>query len=203
VLLASLKTAVDSQTFLISPNAGPSQLRRRAVLALLFSTSWQNDQTPQAMGLYMNQKASSRCSDRPNYAAGKDMLAGREEHVQGQVLARIYGICRAARLLAELTKARNSKAESIFVFYPGAAGVQFSTNIAGRHQNADPASTTGLRSTNCRCRAKRHALAFSRRAGVVNDCQRPEQEIRRRYRRSTRLRPTFSAPNPMMRAVGQ
>ncbi|WP_219923734.1 ABC transporter substrate-binding protein [Pseudomonas aeruginosa] len=31
---------------------------------------------------------------------------------------------------AELTKARNSKAESIFVFYPGAAGVQFLNQYA-------------------------------------------------------------------------
>ena len=40
--------------------------RRRAVLALLFSTSWQNDQTPQAMGDYMNEKGvKTRVPDRP------------------------------------------------------------------------------------------------------------------------------------------
>src|SRR6202035_470964 len=43
----------------------------------VFSTSWQNDQTPQAMGLYMNQKGvKSVFLIGPNYAAGKDMLAG-------------------------------------------------------------------------------------------------------------------------------
>src|SRR5215469_10791803 len=56
VLLASLKTAVDSQTFLISANAGPSQLAGELCSPYVFSTSWQNDQTPAAMGLYMNQK---------------------------------------------------------------------------------------------------------------------------------------------------
>ena len=56
VLLASLKTAVDSQTFLISANAGPSQLAGELCSPYVFSTSWQNDQTPQAVGLYMNQK---------------------------------------------------------------------------------------------------------------------------------------------------
>src|SRR5215470_14607795 len=55
VLLASLKTAVDSQTFLISANAGPSQLAGELCSPYVFSTSWQNDQTPAAMGLYMNQ----------------------------------------------------------------------------------------------------------------------------------------------------
>src|SRR5580704_17300313 len=56
VLLASLKTAVDSQTFLISANAGPSQLAGELCSPYVFSTSWQNDQTPAAMGVYMNQK---------------------------------------------------------------------------------------------------------------------------------------------------
>src|SRR6266513_2019511 len=53
VLLASLKPAVDSQTFLISANAGPSQIAGQFCAPFFFSTSWQNDQTPQAMGTYM------------------------------------------------------------------------------------------------------------------------------------------------------
>src|SRR5262249_53469962 len=54
VLLASLKSAVDSKTFLITSNAGPSQLAGELCSPYVFSTSWQNDQTPQAMGQYMN-----------------------------------------------------------------------------------------------------------------------------------------------------
>ena len=50
VLLASLKTAVDAKTFLISANAGPSQLAGELCSPYVFSTSWQNDQTPQAVG---------------------------------------------------------------------------------------------------------------------------------------------------------
>ncbi|MEA2985972.1 MAG: branched-chain amino acid transport system substrate-binding protein, partial [Alphaproteobacteria bacterium] len=56
VLLASLKPAVDSQTFLITANAGPHQIAGEQCSPYVFSTSWQNDQTPQAMGHYMNQK---------------------------------------------------------------------------------------------------------------------------------------------------
>src|SRR5689334_12541285 len=56
VLLASLKPIVDSQTFLISSNAGPSQIAGEQCSPYFFSTSWQNDQTPQAMGEYMTQK---------------------------------------------------------------------------------------------------------------------------------------------------
>jgi branched-chain amino acid transport system substrate-binding protein len=127
VLLASLKTAVDSQTFLISANAGPSQLAGELCSPYVFSTSWQNDQTPAAMGLYMNQKGvKSVYLIGPNYAAGKDMLAGLKSTFKGQVLGEDYTVWPSQLdFSAELSKARASKAESIFVFYPGAAGVQF------------------------------------------------------------------------------
>src|ERR1700726_1306235 len=127
VLLASLKTAVDSQTFLVSANAGPSQLAGDLCSPYVFSTSWQNDQTPQAMGLYMNQKGvKSVYLIGPNYAAGKDMLARGKRPFKGQVLGEEYTVWPSQLdFSAELSKARASKAESIFVFYPGAAGVQF------------------------------------------------------------------------------
>jgi len=132
VLLASLKTAVDSQTFLISANAGPSQLAGELCSPYVFSTSWQNDQTPAAMALFMNQKGvKSVFLIGPNYAAGKDMLAGVKSTFKGQVVGEEYTVWPTQLdFSAELTKARNSGAESIFVFYPGAAGVQFLNQYA-------------------------------------------------------------------------
>ena len=56
ILLASLKSAVDSNTFLISANAGPSQIAGELCSPWFFSSSWQGDQVPQAVGEYMNQK---------------------------------------------------------------------------------------------------------------------------------------------------
>jgi branched-chain amino acid transport system substrate-binding protein len=132
VLLASLKTAVDSQTFLISANAGPSQLAGELCSPYVFSTSWQNDQTPAAMGLYMNQKGvKSVFLIGPNYAAGKDMLAGVKSTFKGEVKGEEYTVWPSQLdFSAELSKARASGAESIFVFYPGAAGVQFLNQYA-------------------------------------------------------------------------
>jgi branched-chain amino acid transport system substrate-binding protein len=132
VLLASLKTAVDSQTFLISANAGPSQVAGELCSPYVFSTSWQNDQTPAAMGLYMNQKGvKSVFLIGPNYAAGKDMLAGVKSTFKGEVVGEEYTVWPSQLdFSAELTKARNSKAQSIFVFYPGASGVQFLNQYA-------------------------------------------------------------------------
>jgi branched-chain amino acid transport system substrate-binding protein len=127
VLLASLKPAVDSKTFLIGINAGPSQLAGELCSPYVFLTSFQNDQTPAAMGRYMNQKdIKSVFLIGPNYAAGKDRLAGFKTTFKGQVLGEEYTVWPTQLdFSAELSKARASKAESIFVFFPGAAGVQF------------------------------------------------------------------------------
>ena len=44
---------------------------------LFFTTSWQNDQTPEAMGKYMQEQGLNDVYVMaPNYAAGKDMIAG-------------------------------------------------------------------------------------------------------------------------------
>ncbi|WP_369720509.1 ABC transporter substrate-binding protein [Bradyrhizobium sp. LLZ17] len=127
VLLASLKTAVDSQTFMISANAGPSQLAGELCSPYVFSTSWQNDQTPAAMGLYMNANGvKSVFLIGPNYAAGKDMLSGVKSTFKGEIKGEEYTVWPSQLdFSAELAKARASGAESIFVFYPGAAGAQF------------------------------------------------------------------------------
>ena len=132
VLLASLKTAVDSKTFLISANAGPSQLAGELCSPYVFSTSWQGNQTPAAMGLYMNQRGvKSVFLIGPNYAAGKDMLAGVKSTFKGEIAGEEYTVWPSQLdFSTELSKARNSNAEAIFVFYPGAAGVQFLNQYA-------------------------------------------------------------------------
>jgi len=132
VLLASLKPVIDSKTFLISANAGPHQIAGELCSPYFFSTSWQNDQTPQAMGLYMNQKGvKSVYLIGPNYAAGKDMLAGVSRTFKGKILGRdLTKWPSQVDFSAELSKAKASGAESIYAFYPGGAGVQFLNQYA-------------------------------------------------------------------------
>jgi branched-chain amino acid transport system substrate-binding protein len=132
VMLASLKTLVDTKTFTIVTNAGASQLAGELCSPYVFSTSWQNDQTPQAVGLYMNQKGvKSAFLIGPNYAAGKDMLAGVAATFKGKIVG--HELTRWPDQLdfsAELSKARAAKPDAIFAFYPGGAGVQFVTQYA-------------------------------------------------------------------------
>lgn len=131
VLLASSKTVLDSGKFLISSNAGPSQLAGKNCHVNFFSTSWQNDQTPMAMGEVLNQEGlSSIYIMAPNYAAGKDMVAGVESVFKGEVVGKDltkWGKDRQLDFSAELAKAKASGAQALFVFYPGSAGGAFIT----------------------------------------------------------------------------
>jgi branched-chain amino acid transport system substrate-binding protein len=132
VLLASLKPVIDSETFLISANAGPHQVAGSQCSPFFFSTSWQNDQTPQAMGHYMNQKnVKTLYLLGPNYAAGKDMLGGVTSTYKGRVVGEdLTKWPDQLDFSAELSKVRRARPEALFVFYPGAAGVQFLTQYA-------------------------------------------------------------------------
>ena len=128
VLLASLKTVTDEgDTILISANAGPSQIAGELCNKNFFSTSWQNDQTPMAMGEYLNTKGvKSLYLMGPNYAAGKDMLAGVKRTYKGQIIGEDFTKWPdQLDFSAELAKIAAAKPDGIFIFYPGAHGVQF------------------------------------------------------------------------------
>jgi branched-chain amino acid transport system substrate-binding protein len=127
VLLPSLKPAIESKTFLITTIAGPSQLAGELCSPYVFSTSWQNNQTPQAMGTYMNQQnVKTLFLIGPNYAGGRDMMSGVKTTFKGQIIGEEYTRWPDQLDFSnELTKARAAKPDAIFIFYPGASGVQF------------------------------------------------------------------------------
>jgi len=129
VLLASRKSVLDAGKFLISSNAGPSAMAGKLCHKNFFSTSWQNDQTPMALGEVLNQQGvKSLYIMAPNYAAGKNMVAGVERTFKGKILGKDltkWGADAQLDFSAELAKAKASGAEGIFVFYPGKAGGAF------------------------------------------------------------------------------
>ncbi len=129
VLLASRKPALDAGKFLISANAGPSLLAGRLCHENFFSASWQNDQVPMAMGEVLNQLGvKTLYVIAPNYAAGKNMVAGVTRTFKGKILGRDFtrwGKDAQLDFSAELAKAKASGAEALFAFYPGKAGSAF------------------------------------------------------------------------------
>ncbi len=129
VLLASRKSVLDAGKFLISSNAGPSPIAGKLCHKNFFSASWQNDQTPMAMGEVLNQKGvKSIYVMAPNYAAGKNMVAGVKRTFKGKILGTDFtkwGKDAQLDFSAELAKAKASGAEALWVFYPGKAGGAF------------------------------------------------------------------------------
>lgn len=133
VLLASLKSVTDDgDTILISANAGPSQIAGELCNKNYFSTSWQNDQTTMAMGEQLNKAGVKKIYlMAPNYAAGKDMLQGVRRSYKGEVVGEdLTKWPDQLDFSAELAKIQAAKPDGVFVFYPGAAGVQFLTQYA-------------------------------------------------------------------------
>lgn len=126
VMMAVAKPITDAGIFLISANAGPSPLAGARCLPNLFTVSWQNDQTHEAMGKYLQDKGVKRLYlMAPNYQAGKDGLAGVKRYFKGEIVAEVYTKINQPDYAAELAQVRAAKPDGVFVFYPGGMGINF------------------------------------------------------------------------------
>ena len=126
VLLAAYQPVIRSGTLLISANAGPHQIAGAQCAANFFSASWQNDQTPEAMGKFMqDQKMDDVYMIAPDYAAGRDMLAGFKRYFKGKIAAEIYTKFGQSDYQVEISQIRDAKPKAVFVFLPGGMGIQF------------------------------------------------------------------------------
>ena len=126
LLMAIHKPVTRSGTLLISSNAGPSPLAGKDCHKNFVSMSWQNDQTPEGMGKYMQDAGvKSVYLVAPNYQAGKDMMSGFKRHYKGEVIAEVYTKLGQSDFQAELSTLRAAKPEATFVFQPGGMGINF------------------------------------------------------------------------------
>jgi branched-chain amino acid transport system substrate-binding protein len=126
VLLAVAPTVTDAGVFMIGTNAGPHQLAGKLCNKYFFSTSWQNDSTPEAMGHVMNdRKLTDVYVMAPNYAAGKDMVTGFKSSFKGKIVGEVYTKLGQQDYQAEISQLRAQKPKAVFVFLPGGMGIQF------------------------------------------------------------------------------
>src|SRR5438477_10413548 len=126
VMLAVAPTETGASTFMIGTNAGPHELAGKGCHELFFTTSWQNDQTPEAMGKYMqDQGLKDVYLMAPNYAAGKDMLTGFKRYFKGRIVDEVYTKLGQTDYQAEISALRAKNPKAVFVFYPGGMGIQF------------------------------------------------------------------------------
>jgi branched-chain amino acid transport system substrate-binding protein len=127
VLLASVGTVLDAGKIIISSNAGPSPLAGERCNKNFFNVSWQNNQTPMALGELLNrQGVKSLYIIAPNYAAGQDMVAGIERSYTGEIVGKDMTTWPAQiDWAAELSKVKAAQPDGVFIFYPGAHGPAF------------------------------------------------------------------------------
>src|SRR5882672_10081094 len=126
VMLAVAPTVTGAGTIMIGTNAGPHELAGKMCNELYFTTSWQNDQTPEAMGKYMqDQGLTDVYAMAPNYAAGKDMVNGFKRYFKGRVVDEVYTKLGQQDYQAEISQLRGKSPKAVFVFYPGDMGIQF------------------------------------------------------------------------------
>jgi len=126
VMLAVAPTVTGAGTFMIGTNAGPHQLAGEMCNELFFTTSWQNDETPEAMGKYMQDAGLQDVYIMaPNYAAGKDMLTGFKRTFKGRIVDEVYTRLGQTDYQAEISQLRAKKPKAVMVFYPGGMGIQF------------------------------------------------------------------------------
>jgi len=124
IMQAIAKPVTDGGAFLISPNAGPSNLAGADCDKNLFVVSYQNDQNHEVLGKYAQDQGYSRVFlMAPNYQAGKDSLAGFKRSYEGEVVNEIYTQLGQLDFSAELAQIAAAQPDAVFTFMPGGMGV--------------------------------------------------------------------------------
>jgi branched-chain amino acid transport system substrate-binding protein len=126
VLMAVYDPIIATGKIFIGTVAGPSPIAGEKCAKNYFTTAAQQDTLAEAMGSYLQNKSPKAVYlMAPNYQAGKDFLAGFKRYYKGNIIGESYTPLNQTDFAAELTQLRNSDADAVFVFYPGALGIQF------------------------------------------------------------------------------
>ena len=126
VMMAVVPVVTGAGKIMVGSNAGASPLAGAQCNKLYFSTSWNNDQTPEAMGKYLTDSGVNDIYViAPNYQAGKDMVAGLKRFYKGNIVEENYTKLGQQDYQAEITQLRSKNPKAVFAFLPGGMGIQF------------------------------------------------------------------------------
>ncbi len=132
MLQAIFKPIVESETFLISPNAGPSTFAGKNCNPFFFVTSYQNNQNSEVAGLMANAQGYENVFLMvPNYQAGRDNVAGFKSTFKGNVTSEAFTPLGHQDFSAELAQISTSGSDALFTFMPGGMGVRLVKQFAG------------------------------------------------------------------------
>ena len=126
VMMAVVPVVTGAGKIMVGANAGASPLAGSQCNRLYFSASWNNDESPEAMGKHLQDTGvQDLYVMAPNYQAGKDMVAGLKRYYKGRIVDEVYTKLGQQDYQAEITQLRSKNPKAVFVFYPGGMGVQF------------------------------------------------------------------------------
>ncbi|HKQ27158.1 MAG TPA: ABC transporter substrate-binding protein [Burkholderiales bacterium] len=126
VMLAVEPVVTGAGKIMVGTNAGASPLAGAQCNERYFTTSWNNDESPEAMGKFLQDSSvDGLYVMAPNYQAGRDMVAGLKRYYKGRIVDEVYTKLGQQDYQAEITQLRAKKPKAVFVFYPGGMGIQF------------------------------------------------------------------------------
>lgn len=178
VLQAIHKPVVDSNAFLISPNAGTSNFAGAQCHPNFYVTSYQNDQNHEVLGKYAQDKGYKKLYlMAPNYQAGRDALAGVKRHFKGEIVGESYVPLGQLDFSAELAQIAAAKPDALFTFMPGGMGV----NLVRQYRQAGLADAVPFLSAftvdeSTLPAQKEAALGFFGGANWAPDMKNPQNE---------------------------
>jgi branched-chain amino acid transport system substrate-binding protein len=137
ILQAIVRPVTETQTVLISTNAGPSTYAGKGCNPYLFVTSYQNDQPHATMGQVAQDEGYKKVFILvPNYQAGKDAAAGFKSRFKGEIADEIYVPLNQLDFSTEVAKIAAAKPDAVFAFMPGGLGI----NLVRAYRQAGLAS---------------------------------------------------------------
>ena len=127
IALAEARTVLPRKVFMLSLNAGPSLLAGKGCSPYWFTASYQSDTIAEGMAIYLQQKGVKSMSlIAPNYAAGRDLLAGFKRYYKGTIKTETYTPLDQFDFAAELAEIRAAAPDATFFFYTsGAPAISF------------------------------------------------------------------------------
>lgn len=125
-LLATYRAIAEAKIIHISAVAGPSAIAGKQCSPYFFSTSFQNDDAHEVMGVHLQNKGVKRVYLlAPNYPAGKDTLNGFKRGFKGQIVGEVYTGLGHLDFAAEIAQIRGARPDAVYVFYPATFGINF------------------------------------------------------------------------------
>lgn len=126
VASAVVPEALDSGAIVISPNAGPSEFAGKECNSNYFVMSWLTDTMQGSAGRNASELGYKRAFVlAPNYAAGKDAIAGFKRFFKGEIVGEVYTRMDQTDYAAEMAQIRAAKPDVVFQFHPGGLGIAF------------------------------------------------------------------------------